>query len=339
MPDELEQLKRLSAKVGRDLTLTQGAGGNTSLKQYDRLKMPDGELLVKASGKWLANACDEPMFLPVDLERVRRAIPAGHEDPQAATPLMDTALRASIETSFHALLPQRVVVHVHSVNTIAWAVQRDGEKLLASLLNGLNWRWVPYTRPGLSLTRLIKERLEPGIIVWVLANHGLIVAAENVAKAEALLEDVERRLAIAPHNLPWDRQKLLPLCADRKWKLPKHEVAHQAALGAWRVLIATEGSLYPDHTVFLGPACASYEEGLEGYRERWKMEPKAVVVEGAGMLLNADTSPGAEEMAACLGLVLERMDEAAEVAFLDHAEIYGLMNWDAEKYRQSLTKK
>ena len=330
--NELEQLKRLSAKVGGDLTLTQGAGGNTSLKH-------DGQLLVKASGKWLANACNEPMFLPVDLERVRRAIPVGHEDTLAATPLVDTALRASIETSFHALLPQRVVVHVHSVNTIAWAVQRDGAKLIASLLEGLNWRWIPYTRPGLSLTRLIAERLQPGVNVWVLANHGLIVAAETVAEAEALLDDVDRRLTIEPRRLPWDSQKLLPLCADRKWKLPKHEVAHQSALGDARARFATEGSLYPDHTVFLGPACASFNEGLDKYRERWKMEPKAVVVEGAGLLLDAETSAGAEEMAACLGLVLERLYASAEVAFLDHAEVYGLMNWDAEKYRQSLTKK
>ena len=332
MPEELEQLKRLSAKVGRDLTLTQGAGGNTSLKL-------DGQLLVKASGKWLAHALDESIFLPVDIERVRRAIPVGCEDPSATTPLIDTPLRGSIETSYHALLPQRVVVHVHSVNTIAWAVQQNGEQLLRPLLDGLKWRWVPYTRPGLALTRLIAERLVPGVDVWVLANHGLIVAAESVSDTELLLNEVERRVAIAPKRFPHDSQKLSALCADGKWKLPKHEVAHQAALTPGRVKFSTEGSLYPDHTVFLGPAFAQASTGLDAFRERWKMEPKAMVVEGAGVLLATGASDGAEEMAACLGLVTERLADSAQPAYLDHAEVYGLMNWDAEIYRQRLTTK
>ena len=196
----------------------------------------------------LVDLDSRPADLP-SLEEVRRAIPEGHEDTMAATPLVDTALRASIENSFHALLPQRVVVHVHSVNTIAWAVQRDGAKLIAPLLEGLNWRWIPYTRPGLFLTRLIAERLQPGINVWVLANHGLIVAAETVAEAEAVLDDVERRLTIEPRRLPWDRQELLPLCADRKWKLPKHEVAHQAALGGARAICYRRFALSGSHGV------------------------------------------------------------------------------------------
>ena len=36
-------------------------------------------------------------------------------------------LRPSIETTVHALMPQRVVVHVHCVNTIAWAIRSDAE--------------------------------------------------------------------------------------------------------------------------------------------------------------------------------------------------------------------
>lgn len=329
MLDELEQLKRLSAKVGRDLTLTQGAGGNTSLKQ-------DGQLFVKASGKWLANACEEPMFLPVDLERVRRAIPVGCEDPDAAKPLIETPLRASIETSFHALLPQSVVVHVHSINTIAWAIQREGADRLEALLTGLEWRWVPYIRPGLPLTRLMAERLAPQVNVWVLANHGLIVAADTVAEAEALLNEVESRLAIEPDPQPWEEEKLKGLCANGQFQLPKHPVAHQAALGKRRVRHAIEGSLYPDHTVFLGPACASINR-IDQFRKQWKMEPKAVVVEGAGLLLAAGVSDGAQEMAACLGLLLERVDAVGDVVYLHREEVCGLMNWDAEKYRQSLT--
>ena len=324
MSPELIALNRLSAKVGCDLTLTQGAGGNTSLKQ-------DDVLWVKASGKWLANAEHEEMFLPIDLARVRA-------DPTAAAPLNQSPLRASIETSFHALLPQKVVVHVHSVNTLAWAVQRDGEQKLATLLQGLPWAWIPYIRPGPPLTKLMSQHLQGGPVVWVLANHGLIVAADTVAEAEALLYEVERRLAIVPDHLPSDEAALAPYCRDGQWKLPKHAVAHQAALTDDRVQRAAQGSLYPDQTVFIGPACATISSGLTGYSEQWRMDAKALLVPGAGLLIAADASAGAEEMVACLGLVLQRLHQSSDVVFLDHEEVYGLMNWDAEKYRQGLTR-
>jgi rhamnose utilization protein RhaD (predicted bifunctional aldolase and dehydrogenase) len=96
----------------------------------------DGRLWIKASGKWLANALQEDIFLPLDLSdarnrtRQRRAITA------AVTP--------SLETAMHALLPQRVVVHVHSVNTLARAVRADAQEHLESRLKGLRWRWVSY---------------------------------------------------------------------------------------------------------------------------------------------------------------------------------------------------
>ena len=324
LSSEFNELKRLSAKVGCDLTLTQGAGGNTSLKQ-------DGVLWVKASGKWLSNAEEEQMFLPVDLLGAR-------SEAGTATPLIDTPLRASIETSFHALLPQRVVVHVHSVNTLAWAVQRDGEQKLFALLAGLRWTWIPYIRPGLPLTKLMRQRLAENPEVWVLANHGLIVAADTVAEAEALLYEVERRLAIVPDHLPSDEAALAPYCRDGQWKLPKHAVAHQAALTDDRVRRAAQGSMYPDQTVFIGPACATISSGLTRYSEQWRMDAKALLVPGAGLLIAADASAGAEEMVACLGLVLQRLQHSSDVVFLDHEEVYGLMNWDAEKYRQGLTR-
>ena len=327
---EIAALKKLSAKVGRDLNLTQGAGGNTSVKI-------DGVLWVKASGKWLSAAEEEEIFLPVDCERVRRTIPEGSNDPEATTPQIETRLRASIETSFHALLPQKAVVHVHSVNAIAWAVQRQGEGRLGELLHGLEWRWVPYIRPGMPLTRLMAKTVSQRVNVWVLANHGLIVAADTMAECEALLDEVERRIAIIPR---------LELCSLRMnaehWKLPKHAIAHQAATTSERVAMAVRGSMYPDNTVFLGPACGEWrsdetvEQAEERYRTQWQMPPQALVCEGAGLLVRDSASAGAEEMVACLGLVLSRIEDPSEGVFLEQEEIYGLMNWDAEKYRQSL---
>jgi rhamnose utilization protein RhaD (predicted bifunctional aldolase and dehydrogenase) len=65
----LQPLAILSARIRKEPLLTQAAGGNTSIKS-------DGVLWVKASGKWLARAEDEQIFVPVDLAGVRRRIAA-----------------------------------------------------------------------------------------------------------------------------------------------------------------------------------------------------------------------------------------------------------------------
>src|SRR5437588_3247154 len=185
---DLTPLLELSAKLGQNLDLVQAGGGNTSLKD-------NGTLWVKASGKWLVRALEEEMFLPVERAGILRAIDEDREYVHEYTTHSGETLRPSVETSMHAVIPQRVVVHVHSVNTIAWAVRTDMPHAVRDRLAGLRWAWVPYVHPGLVLGKEIRERLDSSPDVLILGNHGLIVAADDCDAAENLLEDVERRLA------------------------------------------------------------------------------------------------------------------------------------------------
>src|SRR5258707_8743628 len=111
------ELIEVSARIGEDIDLVQGAGGNSSVKV--------GEVLwVKASGTWLAAAREQPIFLPLDLGVIHRGVAAGADDPIAPALLGGGpagGLRPSIETSLHALLPHRLGLPVPSVNPIAWA--------------------------------------------------------------------------------------------------------------------------------------------------------------------------------------------------------------------------
>src|SRR3954452_4031015 len=97
-PDFLDDLRRMSARVGANIQLVQGAGGNSSLKH-------DGVLWVKDSGAWLSEAQEKPMFVPVDLAGARAALAAGNETMPVAGGFGEVTLRASIETSLHALMP------------------------------------------------------------------------------------------------------------------------------------------------------------------------------------------------------------------------------------------
>ena len=62
-----KQVKQFCARIGTDPLLVQGPGGNVSWKD-------DDVLWIKASGKWLAKACDEEIFVPVSLSYLQEAI-------------------------------------------------------------------------------------------------------------------------------------------------------------------------------------------------------------------------------------------------------------------------
>ena len=188
MAKMLDPLISLSARIGQNRDLVQAGGGNTSLKE-------DGLLWIKASGKWLAQAGTDDMFVPVPMEHVLRKLECGDERFGEYSTRSGAMLRPSVETSMHAVLPQRVVIHVHSVRAISWAVQVNGKSEVGPRLKGLRWSWIPYIHPGVPLARRIQYELSSRPEVLLLGNHGLVVAADTVAEAEELLFEVERRLA------------------------------------------------------------------------------------------------------------------------------------------------
>ena len=333
----LHELRRMSARVGRNILLVQGAGGNSSIKH-------DGLLWVKASGTWLADAEHKDIFVPVSLGAARTALAQGDERvPLAAN--AGTTLRASIETSLHALMPHEVVLHVHSVNTIAWAVRTDAREEFARRLDGLAWRWLDYHHPGLPLAKVVGDALaQDRLDVLVLGNHGLVVGAETCAGAEALVDEVESRLALAPRSaIPADEDALLSICAGTAYRPPKDPQCHSVAIDPYCSAIATGGSLYPDHVVFLGPGLPVLEQGedLHAPDSRVRADglppPVALLIPGLGCVIRKDASDGAEAMLSCLALVTCRLPLTAQVRYLTRENEFALVNWDAERYRRQLT--
>ena len=63
---------------------------------------------------------------------------------------------------------------------------------------------------------------------------------------------------------------------------------------------------------------------------------KLLLVPGHGAFLAADAGASADELALCLALVLERVPADAALRYLTAADEAELLDWDAEKYRQSL---
>ena len=322
---EFDALRDLSARVGSDPLLVQAAGGNTSLKQ-------DGVMWIKASGTWLMDAMKKDIFVPLDLAALSKALAEDSPDCESCLPfvrqdLNTLGLRPSIETSVHGLMPQKVVVHVHCVNTIAWAIREDANEQLTRLLAGFNWSFIPYARPGLQLSRAIRKNLKPGSNVMVLENHGLAVAADSVAEAETLLRKVVAAVVCPVRTFPQpDIAALEAACVGTDYVPAKDPDAHGPALELVALQLGCVNVYYPDHVVFLGTSIP--KDIASG--------AAAVAVPGKGVLVRKDAKPAIEPMLRCLADVFKRIGGNANLKALTPGEIDQLLNWDAEKYRQTL---
>lgn len=328
----LYKLTDLAAELGADIRLVQGAGGNVSLKD-------EATLWVKASGTWLADARQRMIFVPLNLVAVRAALMAGSDDFTAA--IEDhSGVRPSIETSLHALMPQRVVVHVHSINALSWTVRGAGKALVAEKLNGLPWVWVDYVRPGLPLTRAVADTLatSPEATVLLLANHGLVVAADTPEDARALLDDVERRLLpTTAAALAWD-DGIISALATRippDSRLPNNMLIHRLALDQ-DLIPLLDGALYPDHVIFLGSAIPRVSvTNYEALVDSLNAFPYCAAVVGEGVVLGEECSAGAEAMLECLALLAPCLPKKEYLRSLTLQEMAELSGWEAEKYRKN----
>jgi rhamnose utilization protein RhaD (predicted bifunctional aldolase and dehydrogenase) len=336
---EFEKLRALSVRIGSDPLLVQGAGGNTSIKH-------DGFLWIKASGKWLAHAMSDGLFVPVRLEPVLSAITSGSQEAEKAELFVDQArnpasLRPSIETTVHALMQQNIVVHVHCVGTIALAVRVDAMVLAAQRLAGFNYAFIRYARPGLPLARAIAANLKPRTNTLILGNHGLAVAADTVDEAAELLGKICSKLAtLSRQSVPHNGPELERLALGSDYRLPSDPRAHGVATDLASLHIASGGSLYPDHVVFLGQGSFIAKPGdtAASIAAANIPNPVSILFPGIGVLMRNDANPGADAMAGCLAEVLSRIEPGAKLRYLTKAEHGELLNWDAEKYRQELNK-
>lgn len=334
--DGFSRLLAVSERLGREPLQVQGPGGNTSLKD-------GGAMWVKASGTWLAEARDKDIMVPVDAARLAGNLDA--DTPDTAFVPEDesrSALRPSIETSFHAALPHPCVLHTHCVATIATAIRVEAETLVAERLGALGAAFVPYIKPGRDLTRAILARTRPETRVIVLGNHGLIVCGADPDAALDLLLEVSARLE--PAALPAPAPPDPAFAADLRgtgWQ-PAPPEAHAVARDPDLLAMADGATLYPDHLVFLGPGTAVARPGqsLAGaIAATGALRParKILLVPGRGAAIPEDADAGAVALARALGDVLSRVVRGAPLIRLTAAQEADLLDWDAEKYRQSLT--
>ena len=208
MNNALKDLIKISNATGRDVTLVQAGGGNTSVKTADGKYM-----YIKASGTalkdmnmkdgWRRLRLDVVLSIIEDKSIARLDTQARETEVKnrlllACDDEISREARPSLESHFHALL-DKYVVHLHPEAVLAYTCAKNGREKLQKLFKDEKFPpvWVPYVGLGYMLARKIKKvtadykkRYGRGPAIIFLQNHGLAVATNSTSAALRLVHRV-----------------------------------------------------------------------------------------------------------------------------------------------------
>lgn len=313
------EFKELSQRLGSDPMQIQGPGGNTSIKS-------NGVMWVKASGTNLADAIEKNIFVALDHSFILSEIIKQSDDSSLKNAVLysEKSMRPSIETTFHALLDWPVVVHTHSIAAISHATSGEGIEALCRKLDGIPFAVVPYAKPGIPITNEIKKIDKISTNVFILKNHGLICCGENVSEVSALIQKVEKLLALSPRQICSTPKENTPppdgfVWSEYSW-LAQDPHAFEMVL---------RGSYYPDHVVFLGPSLPTADS---------PSLPPVILSEGKGVLIRKTATASQKAMLRCLFDVLVRVEAGWQLEPIGRNAELELMDWDAEAHRISMAE-
>lgn len=189
----LDQLVYRSNIIGADRRVCNWGGGNTSTKTIVKdFRGRDVEVMyVKGSGSDLASM-KAGNFTGLRMDDIRPLF----EKPEMSDEDMVAYLancmidakhpRASIETLLHAFLPFKHVDHTHPDSIISLCCADNGKELAKEIF-GDRFVWVPYIRPGFTLSKMIAEGVlaNPKAELVLMEKHGLVTWGETSEEAYA----------------------------------------------------------------------------------------------------------------------------------------------------------
>jgi rhamnose utilization protein RhaD (predicted bifunctional aldolase and dehydrogenase) len=327
-------------RIGLDRLLVQGAGGNVSWKS-------GSTMWVKASGKWLSDALNENIFVKVDLNRIRSYVRERNFDIKIES-IDKTNLRPSIETTLHGLMPQKIVVHVHSVQLLSLLVSPN---FIEEISPYLNHKWipafVPYITPGSDLANAVSNSLVENELtnLVLLQNHGVVVGGDSIEEVDTLLsglidaisENINKPkldpLAVPSHLTP----ALLSAVQNLGYKKLVQKEFDRLCSDAYLYKCLDSHWCYaPDHVVFLGGESFRFQS-IEEFVES-NVRPPLVFIAKIGVLVDSSWTRARHDQLLCFYDVLCSRDLSSGISVLSSDEVDQLINWESEKFRVQSSK-
>jgi rhamnose utilization protein RhaD (predicted bifunctional aldolase and dehydrogenase)/NAD(P)-dependent dehydrogenase (short-subunit alcohol dehydrogenase family) len=275
--------------LGQVPALVQHGGGNTSVKTTLRDTLGDDVAVLCVKGSGWDMAVIEPPGLPAvrlaplrRLERLDRLSDEDMVNVQRCNLLDSSAPNPSVETLFHAFLPQRFIDHTHANAILAVTDQPDGEVRARDLFGG-RAPVLEYVMPGFALAKAASaaQRAHPDADGLVLSRHGIFTWGDSardayermialVSRAEAALArnassvfvtvPLPERLASAAEIAPILRglAAIATAPADGAWQrfvldFRTSDAIRAYVSGAEVARYACQGTVTPDHVIRIKP--------------------------------------------------------------------------------------
>ncbi|MFA9458504.1 bifunctional aldolase/short-chain dehydrogenase [Halalkalibacter sp. AB-rgal2] len=228
----LDELVYRSNLIGTDRAVCNWGGGNTSMKTTVKdFRGRDVEVMwVKGSGSDLATM-GAKNFTGLNLEDIRPLIERDEMSDEEMVAYLTHCMidhthpRASIETLLHAFLPFKHVDHTHPDAIISLCCAHNGKELAKEIF-GDRFVWVPYVRPGFTLSKMIAEGVElnPNAELVLMEKHGLVVwgdtAQESYDKTISVINEAEAFInKQAKGKQPFGGQKYQSLTGEEQQEL------------------------------------------------------------------------------------------------------------------------
>jgi rhamnulose-1-phosphate aldolase/alcohol dehydrogenase len=183
----VEELVYRSNLIGSDRAVCNWGGGNTSMKTTEKdFRGRNIEVMwVKGSGSDLASMKAQN-FTGLNLDDIRPLFDRDEMSDEDMVAYLSHCMidskdpRASIETLLHAFLPFKHVDHTHPDAIISLCCADNGRQI-AEEIYGDRFVWVPYVRPGFTLSKMIAEGVKnnPNAELVLMEKHGLVTWGET----------------------------------------------------------------------------------------------------------------------------------------------------------------
>jgi len=351
LSEKIENLVALCHRYGSS-KFVGGGGGNVSWKNKHTLWIKaSGTYLVKTDATTLVAVRRDPLW-----ELYRSAVPQDIGEREAwaqeivrqAVEDFSSSGRPSVETPLHDLFDAAYVVHTHPPLVNGLTCARNAESACRDLFPEA--LWVPYVDPGVTLCLQVMRQFEDYVnihgcepSVVIMQNHGLVVAADELAEIDRIHERIFKVLEDAYGNaglntdcpeIETEETDAFPM-AEWLGKATGHTVTLKC-----NGLDPSPGPLTPDHIVYSGvePFNAVNGNKLDDYRKRFGSDPRLFIHENTLYILAATRSQAdvACDLAADGAHVLRLTGAFGGASFMSEEQWRFVVNWEAESYRQEV---
>jgi rhamnose utilization protein RhaD (predicted bifunctional aldolase and dehydrogenase) len=318
----MNEINVLSYLIGSQPSLTQGAGGNVSVKL-------GASMLVKSSGKLMSTSLQQNIWTKVKINDGMLSDCIKSEREPSWSFQGD---RPSIETSFHMYFTTKYVVHYHPMHLMPELIKIDFYSKFAKHFQHLSVYPVHYVKPGIKITKKLSEldidRSQKCVVL--LQNHGVIIASDCINDIIAIISQIEL-YSVSSQIQSEDRSEsskdhydgyinIATIIPNFK-KVTKIDDVEKF----WAIT--------PDHLVFLGPKPLFLSEQVT-------REAPYFFNHDGNVFIRIKTLN--EQLISLLNSFCFTVSAIQETKYdynlLKTAEIDELLNWDAEHYRIKIAK-